>query len=82
MKLVHLDLERNLEESKFESANGSVNDNNYILVELVLSSFEFEEIDPHIESLIKLNSELVIVYILEHYELDVVNKKIQLISDE
>lgn len=80
MKLVRLDLERNLEESKFESApvsnSCSVNDNNYILVELVLSTFEFEEIDPHIESLIKLNSELVIVYILEHYELDVVNKKI------
>jgi len=33
-----------------------LNENNYVLIDFILRNFSFEEIDPHIESLIKLNS--------------------------
>jgi hypothetical protein len=55
---------------------------NSTLVDFILNTFSFSQIDPFIESLIKLNSELVIVYILEHYELEVVNMKIEAIDKE
>jgi hypothetical protein len=48
----------------------------------MIRNFSFSQIDPFLESLIKLNSELVIVYILEHYELEMVNKKIEAIVNE
>jgi hypothetical protein len=51
-------------------------------VDFIIRNFSFSQIDPFLESLIKLNSELVIVYILEHYELEMVNKKIEAVVNE
>ncbi len=51
-------------------------------MDFIIRNFSFSQIDPFLESLIKLNSELVIVYILEHYELEMVNKKIEAVVNE